>query len=276
MEYKYWAFLSYSHQDNLHERADGTKGHIRWAEWLHESLETWKVPKEFRLRQTRTGEPMPKRFFPVFQDEKELPLNSNLASSIRTALEESRFLIVICSPRSAGSFYVNEEVLYFKQLGRLDYILALIVDGEPNASSGTKPGVGVDQECFCPALLYPLGPDGKIDRSQRDSQEPIAGDVRIKSGESPREAYQSDMKVHREVIDFMKLKLIAGLMGVGFDELAQRDKARAASPRPGTAHGGAGQRVCRPWSRCGRRCGYRLLFPQRCGRRPGKGGGGTK
>jgi hypothetical protein len=33
---KYWAFLSYSHQDNLETRADESRGHIRWAEWLHD------------------------------------------------------------------------------------------------------------------------------------------------------------------------------------------------------------------------------------------------
>ena len=69
--FKYWAFLSYSHQDNLETRKDGERGRIQWAEWLHDALENYRVPAEFRERTTTTGEPMPDRFFPVFQDENQ-------------------------------------------------------------------------------------------------------------------------------------------------------------------------------------------------------------
>jgi WD40 repeat protein len=224
--FKYWAFLSYSHQDNIETRRDGTTGHVRWAEWLHDSLETYRVPSEFRTRQTRTGEPMPERFFPVFQDEKELPINADLGESIRIGLEQSRFLIVICSPRSATSQYVNEEVRYFKELGRQDRIMALMIDGEPNASFGNKAGFSQEEECFCEALRHPLNANHEIDRTRRDAQEPIAGDVRIKDSISTREAKRRDLSNHRSVLEYMKLKLLAGLMGVGFDELVHRDKER--------------------------------------------------
>lgn len=221
----YWAFLSYSHQDNMAVRSDGTHGCVRWAEWLHKELESYRVPGHFSNRQTRTGENMPRRFFPVFQDEKELPINADLGQSIRTALEQSRFLIVICSPRSAASRYVNEEVRYFKQLGRGDRILALMVDGEPNASSGTKQNVSIDMECFCPALRHPLGADGIEDPERFEPQEPIAGDVRVKRRDPPKEASRAALdRAHKDVMKQVKLKLIAGLMGVGLDELVQRDK----------------------------------------------------
>jgi len=224
---KYWAFLSYSHQDNLETRQDGKRGCIRWAEWLHDGLETYSVPADFRSRATATGEPMPERFFPVFQDEKELPINANLGESIRTALEQSRFLIVICSPRSASSRYVNEEVRHFKALGRQDRIMTLMIDGEPNASFGNKDGYPRADECFCPALRHPLSTSGEIDPTRSDAQEPIAGDVRVKDAGRVREATARDLPAHEPVLEYMRLKLIAGLMRVGFDELAQRDKARA-------------------------------------------------
>ena len=48
--FKYWAFLSYSHQDNLETRKDGERGRIQWAEWLHDALENYRVPPEFRGR----------------------------------------------------------------------------------------------------------------------------------------------------------------------------------------------------------------------------------
>ncbi len=40
-------------------------------------------------------------------------------------------MIVLCSPSSAASSWVNEEVLYFISLGRMDRIIPFIVDGEP-------------------------------------------------------------------------------------------------------------------------------------------------
>ena len=48
-------------------------------------------------------------------------------------MQESRSLIVICSPKSAKSKWVNEEIRYFKSLGREHRVLCLIVDGEPYA-----------------------------------------------------------------------------------------------------------------------------------------------
>ena len=52
--YKYWAFISYSHQDNLATRGDGGGDHIRWADWLHEHLETFRIPDGYRDRTTRS------------------------------------------------------------------------------------------------------------------------------------------------------------------------------------------------------------------------------
>ena len=106
-DYNYWAFISYSHQNNLPVRGDGSGDHIPWANWLHEQLETFRIPDGYRDRTTRTGEPMPERFFPAFRDEAELPTSHDLGGQIRDALARSRFLIVIASPRSARSRYVG-------------------------------------------------------------------------------------------------------------------------------------------------------------------------
>ena len=56
----------------------------------------------------------------MFIDRAELPSSTNLAAGVRTALEESAALIVICSVAAAQSRWVNEEVLEFKRLGRAD------------------------------------------------------------------------------------------------------------------------------------------------------------
>jgi hypothetical protein len=53
--FHYWAFISYSHQDNLAMRGDGSGDHIQWANWLHEQLETFRVPDGYRDRPAATG-----------------------------------------------------------------------------------------------------------------------------------------------------------------------------------------------------------------------------
>ena len=193
--FRYWAFISYSHADR------------KWGDWLHHALETHRIPKPLVGQETQRGEPVPPRVFPVFRDREELPTSANLGTVIGEALRESRYLIVICSPRAALSRWVNQEILDYKRLGRENRILALIVDGEPNAADG-KPGFGADMECFPEALKHPLGPDGELEKSRRT--EPIAADARS----------DRDGKLNA------KLKLLAGLLGVNYDDLKRRDEER--------------------------------------------------
>lgn len=82
-KFKYWAFISYSHQDK------------RWGDWLHRALETYRLPRH--LHGGRDGD-IPRRLMPVFRDREELPSSANLGQVIAEALQQSRTLIVICSP----------------------------------------------------------------------------------------------------------------------------------------------------------------------------------
>ncbi len=190
-EHRYFAFISYSHADE------------RWSRWLHRALETYRVPKRLVGRATAHG-PIPARLTPVFRDRDELAGAADLGSKVTAALEASRYLIVICSPAAARSRWVDEEVRVFKRLGRADRILTLIIDGEPNASS--KPGEE-HQECFVESLRFHVDADGSL--SERPA-EPIAADARP----------GKDGKTNA------KLKLIAGLLGTGFDQIKQRDSRR--------------------------------------------------
>ncbi|MDX6693742.1 MAG: eukaryotic-like serine/threonine-protein kinase [Blastocatellia bacterium] len=187
--YKYWAFISYSHADE------------EWAQWLHKSLETYKVPKKLVGRQMTLGS-VPRRVFPVFRDRDELPGASDLGGNIKQALKQSRYIVVICSPKAAISKWVNEEIKGFKSLDRENRVLCLIVDGEPNA----KPDSG-QLECFPPAVRFHVGLDGKL---TEDPTEPIAADAR--KGKDGRAN--------------AKLKLLSGILNVGYDELKQREKQR--------------------------------------------------
>jgi hypothetical protein len=188
---KYWAFISYSHRDE------------HWAQWLHRSLERYFVPRILVGRPSRDGK-VPRRLFPIFRDREELPVSSDLGANLKDCLERSRYLIVVCSPDAAVSRWVNEEIRYFKNAHGEDRILCLIVAGEPNADDKLTTSL---PECFPPAVRFRVAADGAL---TAERTEPIAADVRP----------GADGKANA------KLKLIAGLVGVNYDELKQRDQRR--------------------------------------------------
>lgn len=180
---RYATFISYNHRDR------------KAASRLHRALETYRIPKRLRGRDSALG-PLGHRLPPIFQDREELAASSNLAVSVQSALREASSLIVICSPSGAKSRWVNEEIRAFTALGRRDRIQCLIIAGEPNAS--TIPGGNPDLECLPPALF------------ENDGSEPLASDIR--PGQDGKAA--------------ARLKLLAGIMGIPYDELRQREQQR--------------------------------------------------
>ncbi|GAC15636.1 tetratricopeptide repeat protein [Aliiglaciecola lipolytica] len=185
----YRAFISYSHQDKV------------VASWLHKELERYRLPKKLIGKDTSLGA-VPARLSPIFRDQDELPASGNLGHELQDALARSLFLIVICSPASAVSKWVNEEIRQFKVIHGADRVLALVVDGVPNAKPGAK-----QQECFAPALKFVVAADGTL---TDEPSEPIAADLR-KSADGKKLA---------------KFKLISGLTGLRLDDLVQREAAR--------------------------------------------------
>ncbi len=194
--FRYWAFISYSHRDEA------------WAAWLQRAIERFRVPRALVGRATDLG-PMPRRLSPVFRDREELPAAGSLSETISTALEQSRSMIVLCSPHSAASRYVEEEVRTFRSYGREDRIFCLVVDGEPGASLRSDAG---EPEAFPKTLLYEASADGFTTGRRA---EPLAADVR--PGKDGR--------------DNARLKLLAGILGIGFDQLKQRERRRRFAQR---------------------------------------------
>ena len=140
---------------------------------------------------------MPDSLFPVFRDREELASAHELGTEIKKALEQSHSLIVICSPAAARSHWTNEEIKHFKSLGRASQVFCLIVEGEPN-----DPARG----CFPQAIKFEVNAAGEL---TDEPAEPIAADAR------PGKDGKSDAK----------LKLIAGILGLGFNDLKQRELA---------------------------------------------------
>ena len=181
--YKYWAFISYNQNDRA------------WAKWLYGMIDAYRVPEHVVGSQKDIGPS--ERLFPVFLDREELAGAESIDQPIKEALRDSRFLIVICSPNAAKSAWVNEEIEIFTAMGRGDRVLCLVVGGEPNSISRA----GFDgQECFPEAIRIHLGADTEATEMRAG---PIVADVR------PGKDGRNDAV----------LKLIAGMLGVSYDEL---------------------------------------------------------
>src|SRR5256885_8490289 len=188
---RYYAFLSYSHKDE------------ELADWLLGELEDFRVPPALAGKLTGNGV-IPKRLTPVFRDQHELAAADDLGQGIEQALSSSQFLIVLCSPDAARSRWTNAEIELFKRTRPEGCVLAAIASGEPFASE--MPG-REGEECFPPALRQ------RFDRRGRPTgkrAEPLAADLR-ESGDGRRMGF---------------LKLVAGMLGIGLDELVRRETTR--------------------------------------------------
>ncbi len=159
-EKKYFAFISYSHKDK-----DAAKK-------LQNFIQGYKIPAKLEDRPD-----LPKRIGRVFRDEDELA-GDELTPQIEEALRQSRYLIVVCSPNSANSKYVNEEIEYFKSLGGETKILPYIIAGK--ATTDEDPDC-----CYAPALkenqekYQIVGGDAQENGAEAASVKLIAGMLRL-------------------------------------------------------------------------------------------------
>ena len=214
---KYDAFISYRHSE-----PDSFV-----AETLHKQLENFKLPKDvvrkkiFEAEKSETEqsedreskvelietEPVKTRIQRVFRDKEELPLVTNLADPITEALENSEYLIVICSPRLPESMWCRKEIETFIQMHDREHVLAVLAEGEPDTS-------------FPEELLYreveEKQPDGSVIKI-KNPVEPLAADVRgTRRGEIKK-------KIKSEL-----LRLVAPMFDCNYDDLKQRHKEQRA------------------------------------------------
>lgn len=129
-----FVFISYNHKD------------VKWARWLQKKLEWYRLPTEAH------NELADSRYIrPVFRDRDTLTAGV-LNTELRSHLEASKYLVVLCSPNSAQSTWVSDEIKAFIEMGRFDKIVPFIVEGSPKDYKNndvTQPLMG---ECFPLAL----------------------------------------------------------------------------------------------------------------------------
>lgn len=179
MEKKYIAFISYRHAE-----LDSAV-----AKTLHTLIEQYRIPRGLQ----KDGN---KRLGIVFRDQEELNASSNLTEEIQHALDNTEYLIVICSKSAIQSPWVMREIEYFLRHHDHAHVLTVLASGEPD-------------EVF-PAQLTqsPDGPDAP-------PIEPLAVDVRADT------VAGSCKKLRREIP-----RLIAALLQCPYDALVMREQKR--------------------------------------------------
>ena len=177
MGYTYSAFISYRHLP-----AD-----IEAAKAVQRALETYRIPADIRKK---TGV---KKLNRCFRDQDELPLADDLGSSIEKALQESEWLIVICSPDLPASRWCLREIDYFIGLGRKDHIIPVLISGEP-------------EDSYPPQITYEETEEGSREL------EPLAADIRGN--------LNKQLKTE-------KLRMIARMLNLNFNDLKKREKEQA-------------------------------------------------
>ena len=197
---KFRAFISYSRVDRQH------------AISLQSRLEHFILP--IALRAVSPGVKItPRPLRPIFRDEDELVPGQSLPDRIREGLVQSEYLIVLCSPAAAKSEWVAKEILTFSAFHGSENILAVVVDGEPDAEGR---GLGAALESLPVPLRYEL--------------DIVAGETNAK-----RIAVVSNRKAEPLWVDWRGhaasdrqsfLRLVAALLSLSsLDDLVERDIA---------------------------------------------------
>lgn len=175
--FKYFAFISYNSLDK------------RWGKSLHKRLEHYRMPSALCSQHGWKRTPMRPIFFAP-TDIQPGPLSDEL----KKRLENSRHLIVVCSPNSAQSEWVGKEIEYFNRLGRTKNIHFFIVDGTPHSGNPKT-------ECYNPII------------KQLGLPEILAANIHEKTYLWP---WLNKERAYTQ--------LISKLLGVEFDSIWQRHK----------------------------------------------------
>ena len=183
MNYHYKAFISYKH--------DPVDSAV--AAEIQTRLERFHIP--YALQKEKSI----KTLRPVFRDKEELSATENLNDTIKNALLETEYLIVICSTRSIRSIWVQKEIGFFLEHHEKSKVLTVLVDGEP---SEVIPRVLLEEE------VSTVDEYGNV-RTQIVPLEPLSCDYRMDRRRARREEFP---------------RLAAALIGCRYNDLRQRQR----------------------------------------------------
>jgi WD40 repeat protein len=138
-DYLFDVFISYSRKDE------------EFARNLEEALENYRLPKGVKTSLVS------KNRLSVFRDKRDLvPVAGDYWKTIEGYLARSANLVVVCSPNSRPSEYVNHEIRTFLQSHEAKGIIPILLSGRPNNESEAGPDEYAFPEALCAALSMPL------------------------------------------------------------------------------------------------------------------------
>ena len=119
MSYDYFAFISYSRKDKVAAR------------YLQKEFESYRYPAVLVSKEYKPDDP--KYLRKIFRDTSDLDATRNsFSESIERNIAGSRYLIVVCSPNSRASDWVDWEIRRFLEThgNNMKAVFPIILEGE--------------------------------------------------------------------------------------------------------------------------------------------------
>ena len=196
--YKYYAFISYKSDD------------LKEAWRLKKKLDGYKLPtllcKQYHKARKPTHE--------AFLDKTNIQ-PGELTKELRENLDNSHYLIVVCSPRSATSEYVTKEIEWFTRNGRENEMFLFIIDSDPKNIEAS----------FNPAIL-----DAKRRWSESDGEKREILGVNIKEKDVDKMFFLYRWPIIGSWLQRERayMQLISALLHLKFEQLWSYQKIRLA------------------------------------------------
>ena len=197
-EYKYFAFISYKSED-LKEA---------WA--LKKKLDGYKLPTMLCKQYEKDRRPT----YEAFLDKTNIQ-PGDLTQELKDNLDNSHYLIVVCSPRSAKSEYVTAEIEHFTRNGRENEMFLFIIESDP---------------CHIEASFNPAIKKAEERWSKRDGEkrEILGVNINEKDVDKLFFLYRLPIIGLRLQRERAYMQLISRLLGLEFEQLWSYQRIRLA------------------------------------------------
>ena len=194
--YKYFAFISYKTED------------LSEAWNLKKKLDDYRLPAKLCPQNDKKRRPTHEAFL-----DKTNIQPGELTKELRENLDNSHYLIVVCSPRSAKSEYVTAEIEWFTRNGREKEMFLFVIESGPN---------NIDAS-FNPAIR-----EAERRWSERDGEERklLAVNIKEKDVDKLFFSYRLPMIGAWLQRERAYMQLISALLGLDFKQLWSCQKIR--------------------------------------------------
>lgn len=194
--FKYFAFISYK-SDDLKEA---------WA--LKKKLDGYKLPTMLCKQYEKERKPT----YEAFLDKTNIQ-PGDLTQELKDNLDNSHYLIVVCSPRSAKSGYVTAEIEHFTRNGRENEMFLFIIESDPkNIEASFNPAIKKAEE--------------KWSKRDGEKREILGVNIKEKDVDKLFFLYRLPIIGSRLQRERAYMQLISRLLGLEFEQLWSYQRIR--------------------------------------------------